>query len=55
MPAHSTVIARAVRGMGLPSLEARADRWFAKLTEGDAETLLDELHGRTDRPLDPIH
>jgi transketolase len=49
----TAVVARTVRGKGLPSLEARADRWFVKLTEGEAETLLDELRGRAGAPLDP--
>ena len=46
-PGHPTaVIARTVRGKGLPSLEARADRWFASFTEAEVAALLDELHGR---------
>jgi transketolase len=44
-----------VRGKGLPSLEARADRWFVKLTESEAAALLDELHGRASAPLAPHH
>ncbi|MCU0923371.1 MAG: thiamine pyrophosphate-dependent enzyme [Burkholderiaceae bacterium] len=42
--APSAVIADTVRGRGLPSLEARADRWFAAFTPAEAETLLAELH-----------
>jgi transketolase len=41
--APSAVIADTVRGRGLPSLEARADRWFAAFTPAEAETLLAEL------------
>jgi transketolase len=42
----TAVIARTVRGKGLPSLEARADRWFASFTDAEVAALLDELHGR---------
>jgi len=41
----TVVIARTVRGKGLPSLEARADRWFADFTAVEVTALLDELHG----------
>lgn len=41
----SAVIARTTRGKGLPSIEARADRWFARFTEAEVEMLIDELHG----------
>lgn len=41
----SAVIARTVRGKGIPSLERRADRWFANFTAGEVEELLRELHG----------
>jgi len=41
----SVVIARTVRGKGLRSLEARADRWFAKLSDDEIEALIDELRG----------
>ena len=30
---------------GLPSIEARADRWFANFTNDEVEMLLKELHG----------
>src|SRR5262249_7948224 len=40
------VIADTVRGRGVKSLEDRVDRWFAKLTQAQAESLLDELHGK---------
>jgi transketolase len=42
--APSAVIADTIRGRGLSSLEARADRWFVAFTPAEAETLLDELH-----------
>jgi transketolase len=39
------VVAETVRGKGLPSLEARADRWFADFSGREVEALLRELHG----------
>jgi transketolase len=39
------VIARTVRGKGLPSIEARADRWFCNFSSGEIEQLVGELHG----------
>ena len=41
----SVVIANTVRGKGLPSIEQRADRWFANFTKQEVEMLLQELHG----------
>ncbi len=41
----TAVIARTVRGRGCPSIEARADRWFANFTHAEVEGLLAELHG----------
>ena len=41
----SVIIARTVRGRGLPSVEARADRWFCRLTPSEITTLLQELEG----------
>lgn len=41
----TAVIARTVRGKGLPSIEARADRWFVNFTHQEIEALLKELHG----------
>jgi len=41
----SVILARTVRGKGVASLEARADRWFARFTAGEVEALLRELHG----------
>jgi transketolase len=43
--APSVVIAKTRRGKGLPSIEARADRWFCSFTVGEIEQLLQELHG----------
>jgi len=42
----NVIIADTVRGKGLPSIEARADRWFCAFTESEVEQLLEELHGR---------
>ncbi len=39
------IIARTVRGKGLPSIEARADRWFVNFKPEEIEALLKELHG----------
>jgi transketolase len=41
------IIADTVRGKGLPSIEARADRWFCAFTVMEVERLLEELHGHT--------
>jgi transketolase len=41
----NVVIADTVRGKGLPSIEARADRWFCNFSAGEVEQLLQELHG----------
>ncbi len=41
----SMIIADTVRGKGLPSIEARADRWFVNFTAEEVDMLLDELHG----------
>jgi transketolase len=47
----SVVVARTVRGKGLPSIEARADRWFANFTAEEIDGLLAELHGGPSRGL----
>ncbi len=39
------IIARTVRGKGLPSIERRADRWFVNFKPEEIEALLKELHG----------
>ncbi len=41
----NVIIADTVRGKGLPSIEAKADRWFCAFTAEEAEKLKDELHG----------
>jgi transketolase len=49
LPEHggspTALIARTVRGKGLPSIERRADRWFARFTDDEVQMLLAELHG----------
>ncbi|MDR3713568.1 MAG: thiamine pyrophosphate-dependent enzyme [Puia sp.] len=39
------IIADTVRGRGLPSIEARADRWFCAFSDAEIRELLEELHG----------
>lgn len=41
----SVIIADTVRGKGLPSIEARADRWFVNFSHEEVGQLLQELHG----------
>ncbi|OCX52846.1 transketolase [Mucilaginibacter sp. PPCGB 2223] len=41
----NVVIADTVRGKGLPSISARADRWFCNFTHEEIESLLKELAG----------
>ncbi len=41
----NVIIADTVRGKGLPSIEARADRWFCSFNKEEATQLLSELHG----------
>lgn len=43
--APTVIIADTVRGKGLPSIEARADRWFVNFTHDEVRQLLGELHG----------
>ena len=43
--APRAIIADTVRGKGLPSIEARADRWFVNFSHEEVAMLLDELHG----------
>ncbi len=40
------VIASTIRGKGLPSIEARADRWFCNFTHAEVEQLLRELYSK---------
>jgi transketolase len=37
------IVANTIRGKGLPSIESRADKWFADFTEEEAEVLIEEL------------
>jgi transketolase len=41
----TAIIADTVRGRGLPSIEARADRWFCNFSPAEIGMLLDELEG----------
>lgn len=41
----NVIIADTVRGKGLPSIEARADRWFCSFTDDEVSQLLEELEG----------
>jgi transketolase len=47
----TAVIARTVRGKGLPSIERRVDRWFVNFSHAEVEALLRELHGEEDAAL----
>jgi transketolase len=42
----NVIIADTVRGKGLPSIEARADRWFCSFSAGEVDQLLQELRGQ---------
>jgi transketolase len=48
----NVLIADTVRGRGLPSIEARADRWFCNFTHDEVEELLGELHGEANATLE---
>lgn len=41
----NVIVADTMRGKGLPSIEARADRWFCNFTREETGALLRELHG----------
>jgi len=41
----TAVVARTVRGKGVPSLEGRADRWFANFSAAEVAALVAELRG----------
>jgi transketolase len=47
----TAILARTVRGKGIPSLENRADTWFLKPTSAQAEALLHELHASAVAPV----
>jgi transketolase len=42
----TAIIADTVRGRGLPSIEARADRWFCNFSHAEIDMLLEELEGQ---------
>ena len=42
----SVIICDTVRGRGLPSIEARADRWFCNFSAEEVTQLLEELHSQ---------
>jgi len=46
------IIADTVRGKGLPSIEARADRWFCSFSEDEVAQLLEELHGNKEATIE---
>ncbi|CCH51965.1 transketolase [Fibrisoma limi BUZ 3] len=48
----NVLIADTRRGKGLPSIEARADRWFCNFTHDEVEELLRELHGEANATLE---
>lgn len=48
----SVIIARTVRGKGVPSIEDRVDRWFCNFTASEVDALVAELHGATTAVLD---
>ena len=48
------VVANTVRGRGVPSIEARADRWFCRLSESEVAAMIAELHGETSEELSAV-
>ena len=48
----SVIIADTVRGKGLPSISARADRWFCNFSATEIDMLLEELDGVSNAELD---
>lgn len=40
----TAIIAHTVRGKGVPSIEARADRWFCNFSHDEVQQLINELH-----------
>ena len=46
------IIADTVRGKGLPSIEARADRWFCAFNGDEVLQLLEELHGNKEAAIE---
>ncbi len=41
----SLIVAETIRGKGLPSIEAQANRWFVNFSSEEVKELLAELHG----------
>jgi len=41
----NAIVARTVRGKGLPSMENREDRWFVASSEEEAASMIEELYG----------
>lgn len=48
----NVIIADTMRGKGLPSIEARADRWFCAFSDKEVQGLLRELHGNQPAPIE---
>jgi len=48
----NVIISNTVRGKGLPSIEARADRWFCAFNANEVQGLLEELHGNKEALLE---
>ena len=46
------IIADTVRGKGLPSIEARADRRFCSFSGEEVAQLLEELHGNKEATIE---
>jgi transketolase len=53
----NVIIADTIRGKGLPSIEARADRWFCNFNPDEIQSLLKELqgNGKTDLHSETLH
>jgi transketolase len=49
----TAIVARTVRGKGVPSLEGRVDGWFVKATAAEVERLVAELHATARGEVDP--
>lgn len=45
------IIANTIRGKGLPSMESRADKWFAEFTPEEAESLIEELRAEAQKEM----
>jgi transketolase len=48
----NVIIADTIRGKGLPSIEARADRWFCNFQYDEINSLVKELHGEAKTELE---